>query len=304
MDVGGTKCLGVLWSGGKVIAEVRRATPVGDPQGPAGLLATIAAVVVELEHSAPHLGEALPVGVGMPGLVSRNGVVRASPNLTGVADLRVRDLLEERLERRVWVDNDATCAAIAEWRAGAGIGINDLVVVTFGTGIGGGIISNGAVMRGAHGFAGEIGHMVIDPSGPRCPCGQRGCWERFASGSALQSRADEIFGLGTRRAEDLAQMAAAGDPDAQQIFAEFSRWVSLGLANITNIFDPAMIIIGGGVARNASLFLTQTRKNFAEMLYAPQLREQPPIVVATWDERAGAVGAALLPGFADDFNSR
>lgn len=309
VDVGGTKCLGVLWSEGRIIAETRRATPVGDPEGPEGLMATIASVVNELDTSAPARVpsspvSSIPVGLGMPGLVSRRGVVRSSPHLAEVADLAVRDRLEERLDRRVWVDNDATCAAVAEWRAGAGIGTDDLVTVTLGTGIGGGIISSGAVMRGAHGFAGEIGHMVIDPQGPPCPCGQRGCWERFASGSALQSRADDVFGKETTRAEDLGTMADAGDPRAREIFADFARWVALGLANITNMFDPALIVLGGGVVRNAPLFLSPVRHHFAEMLYASHLREHPPIVVAAWDERAGAVGAALLPGLSDHSNSR
>lgn len=296
VDVGGTKCRGVLWSSGSILADVRRVTPVGDPEGPNGVIAAICAVVAELEEVADHDGQPLPVGVGMPGLVTRQGVVRASPHLHGVSDLPVGDLLRERLARMVWVDNDATCAAIAEWQVGAGRGVDDMVAVTLGTGIGGGIICHGTVVRGAHGFAGEIGHMVVDPNGPQCSCGQRGCWECFASGSALQARADEVFGSGNVRSEDLATLVGESNPKAQKILREFAHWVALGLANITNIFDPAVIVIGGGVARTAPLFLADLHRSFSSMLYAQQLRPKPRIVVAAWDERAGAVGAALLPG--------
>lgn len=295
VDVGGTKCRGVLWSSGAIVADVRRATPVGDPKGPNGVIAAICAVVAELEESANHHGPPLAVGVGMPGLVTLQGVVRASPHLRGVADLAVGELLQERLGRAVWVDNDATCAAIAEWQEGAGLGVDDMVTVTLGTGIGGGIISRGAVVRGAHGFAGEIGHMVVDPNGPPCPCGQRGCWECFASGTALQARADDVFGSGRVRGEDLVGLVGQGNLEAQKILREFAHWVALGLANITNIFDPSVIVIGGGVARTAPVFLADVHQSFATMLYAPHLRPQPRIVVAHWDERAGAVGAALLP---------
>ena len=298
VDVGGTKCLGVIWSAGKIVAELRRPTPNQSPEGPGGVVAVIAEVVADLETQigVSQSGLAIPVGVGMPGLVTRSGIVRASPNLRGVADLAVRGLLEERLQRPVWVDNDATCAAIAEWRTGAGAGLQDMVMVTLGTGIGGGIIANGAVVRGAHGFAGEIGHMVLDPDGPPCPCGQRGCWERFASGSALESQADQIFGPGKVRGADLSRLAAEGDQQAQEIFRQFSHWVALGLANLTNIFDPSVIVIGGGVTRTAPLFLKTVQDNFATLLYSPHLRPQPKIVVASLDERAGAVGAALLAG--------
>ena len=298
VDVGGTKCLGVVWSDGKIIAELRRGTPVGLAEGPGGLVEVIAEVVSELEKGVGVMNSHPPltVGIGMPGLVTRGGVVKSSPHLPGVADLAIGALLEERLQRRAWVDNDANCAVIAEWRLGAALGADDMVLVTLGTGIGGGIISNGAVVRGAHGFAGEIGHMVIDPHGPLCPCGQRGCWERYASGSALAAQAELALGVGLVRGEDLAQMAAAGHVKAQEILDEFARWVALGLANITNMFDPSIIVIGGGLARMAPQFLIDVSEKFATMLYGGDLRVHPAIVMASLDERAGAVGAALLPG--------
>lgn len=293
VDVGGTKCLGILWSTDGVVAESRRPTPHGNDQQE--LITAIVSVIGELEDLAG--GGAPPVGIGMPGLVTRSGVVRASPNLTDVSDLAVRAAVSELLGRSVLVDNDATCAAVAEWRAGAGQGTTDMVMITLGTGIGAGIVANGAVVRGAHGFAGEIGHMVVDPDGPRCPCGQRGCWERYASGSALEARAEELLGPapeGRWQGRDVAALAHDGNARAREIFSEFALWVARGIVNITNILDPALVVLGGGVVGTAPLFLDDVRHHVARLLYAPSQRDLPEIAVAHWDERAGAVGAALL----------
>ena len=162
IDVGGTKCLGVaLDAEGNIVAHDRRPTP----RGPGSLSALIdtMAELVELLGPADH------VGVGVPGLVTRTGIMRAAPNLDGVSHFDVGDQLTDRLGRHVNIDNDATCAAVAEWRLGAGRGSDDMVLVTLGTGIGGGLISGGHLQRGSHGFAGEYGHIVIDPDGPPCP---------------------------------------------------------------------------------------------------------------------------------------
>lgn len=299
IDVGGTKCLGLLWTPEGIIAETRHSTPHGPD--PYELIEVIAGVVAELDGFAETEsdGSAPAVGIGMPGLVTSSGVVRASPNLTDVADLAVRDLVAERIGRPVVVDNDATCAAVAEWRTGAGRGVADMVMITLGTGIGAGIVVAGQVVHGAHGFAGEIGHMMVEPDGPSCPCGRRGCWERYASGSALERRAAEVLGPppegGARwRGEAVADLARRGHVQAAEIFREFSLWVARGIVNIVNILDPALVVLGGGVVRTAPLFLDDVRRDVADLLYAPHNRDQPEIAVAHWDDRAGAVGAALL----------
>lgn len=291
VDVGGTKCLGILWSDGAIVTEVRRSTP----QDPVAMIGAVVEVIEELSGVLAPARPVMPVGIGMPGLVTRNGVVRASPNLPEVIDLAVGDLVRSRLGRPVSVDNDATCAAVAEWRAGAGRGSDDMVLVTLGTGIGAGIVARGSVIRGTQGFAGEIGHMVVDPDGPPCPCGQRGCWERYASGSALAAKAVDVLGGGDRwSGEDVARLARDGDRRMVGIYREFARWLARGLANITNIFDPDVIVVGGGVARDAALFIDDARTDLAEFVYASSRRDLPRILVAEWDERAGAVGAALL----------
>lgn len=297
IDVGGTKCMAVaIDARGAVIDEQRRSTP----NRPEELIDT----VTELARAMRPWDS---IGVGMPGLVTRQGVLRAAPNLVDVNDLKVADLLGERLDCRVFVDSDATCAAAAEWKVGAGCGVDDFVMITLGTGIGGGVIAGGALIRGANGFTGEIGHMVVDPDGPPCPCGRRGCWERYASGSGLAwltqranegqgiARAIELAGQAADvRGEHVANAAREGDAGALAVVDEYSRWVALGLVNLANILDPAMLVLGGGLAATADVFLTPIRHWFGELLYAPTLRPHPQIVFAHLGEQAGAIGAAFL----------
>ena len=190
-----------------------------------------------------------------------------------------------------------------------GSGPDDMMLVTLGTGIGGGIVANGAVQRGAHGFAGEFGHMVVDPSGPQCPCGRRGCWERYASGSGLAMLAREAA-TGHRlhdvvrhaggdpqavRGEHVQTAARDGDVEALAVIDDFARWVALGLANLTNVLDPELFVLGGGLAAASDLYLDPIRRWCTELLYQPELRPIPRIEFARWGPLAGAVGAALLP---------
>lgn len=303
IDVGGTKCLGVVVDDRGTVTEFAR---VPTPRSPEGLIDTLATMV-------EGAGETESVGIGVPGLVHLDGVIKASPNLFDVRDLAVKSLLSERLGREVHVDNDATCAAIAEWQSGAARGQTDVVVVTLGTGIGGGVIANGSVVRGINGFGGEIGHMVVDPNGPECPCGLRGCWERFASGSALaaqarqavtEGRGEAILALAgdidSVRGEHVESAARAGNVEAQRIIDDFCRWVALGLANLANVLDPALFVIGGGLARTGDSYISGIRGWFARMLYAPTLRPHPPIELAHHGELAGAIGAAYLPALGSD----
>ena len=189
----------------------------------------------------------------------------------------------------VAVDNDATCAALAEWQHGAARGFDDVVLVTLGTGIGGGVVMGGRLQRGANGFAGEIGHMVVKPDGPACPCGRRGCWERFASGRGLQMLA------GGRRGEDVVEGARSGDRELLEVIDQFAHWVALGLVNLTNVLDPSCIVLGGGLTAAQDLFLPPIAREFSALLYSPEHRPHPTLNFAQLGERAGAIGAALLP---------
>ncbi len=306
IDVGGTKALGVaLDDAGVVVAEARRPTPRGDH--------SLAPLVDTLVDLAGELGVDGSLGIGVPGLVTRDGVLRAAPNLDGVADFAVADLVGERLGHPVSLDNDATCATVAEWQLGAARGADDVILVTLGTGIGGGLVANGVLHRGRNGFAGEFGHMVVHPNGPLCPCGRRGCWERYASGSGLAMLAREAA-TGRRlqsvvehaggdpqdvRGEHVQAAARDGDPEALAVIDDFGRWVALGLSNLTNAFDPEVFVLGGGLAAGAELYLEPITRWFGELLYQPHLRPSPRIEFAQWGPLAGAVGAALLPGLAD-----
>lgn len=287
-------------SEGRVVAEHRLPTPRGG-----------AAVLEVLATAVGALGPATSVGLGVPGLVDTEGVLRFAPNLPGVVDLDVGGALRSRFPGVVVrVDNDATCAGWGEAQVGAARGAPDAVLVTLGTGVGGGLIANGRVVRGAHGFGGEIGHMVVDPHGPPCPCGQRGCWERFASGSGLGSLAREaaaVHPLGRMaelaggdpesvRGEHATAAAAEGDREAVAVMATFGRWVALGLASLANIFDPQLFVLGGGLVEAGEILLAPVRDAFTGMVLAGAHRPAIAIVAAALGEHAGAIGAALLAG--------
>jgi glucokinase len=309
LDVGGTKILGRVLDPHDpraTVAEVR----VGTPRGAAAILDAIAEVVARLQ-AAPAVrerGELAAVGVGMPGLVDRRGVLRFAPNLPGVAELAVGPALSERLGLPVVVDNDANCAAWCEFRLGAAVGVRDVVLVTLGTGIGAGIIADGRLYEGANGFAGEPGHMVVDPSGPPCPCGRRGCWERFASGSGLgrlgrdaaaAGRAPAVVALAGGdpegvRGEHVTEAALGGDADALGILREFAWWVALGLANLVDLLDCELIVVGGGLADAGEHLLEPVRTAFHSLVLASDHRPPVPVVGAALGPEAGAIGAALL----------
>jgi len=297
VDIGGTKCLGVVIDGtGSVIEETRLPTPYG----PDALLAV-------LEQLAGDLQPYDSFGVGAAGLVDRNGVWRAAPNVGGVAEFPIATELASRLGHPVGVDNDAACATLAEWQVGVAMGATDVVMVTLGTGIGGGFVVDDQLVRGANGFAGEPGHMVVDPNGPPCVCGRRGCWERFASGSGLTRLAREAATGGRLvrvvalagdaeavRGEHVEWAAREGDRGALAVVDEWAWWVALGLVNLTNLLDPDVLVMGGGLAGAADLVLAPVRHHFARLLYAPTQRPHPRIEMAALGERSAAIGAALL----------
>ncbi len=311
VDIGGTKVLGVALGADDVVrAETRMATPHeasgrDQPPGPGELVAAaVARVVLDLRRT--H-GDG-PVGVGVPGMLDRGGTLVFSPNLHGAEDAHLASMVGERLgDTTVVVENDANCAALAEHALGAARGVDHALVVTLGTGIGGGLVVDGRVLTGGAGFAGEIGHMMVDRAGPPCPCGSRGCWERFASGDGLGRLAREAA-AGRRldavvqlaggdpeevRGEHVTQAAQAGDPEALAVVDELGWWVAMGLVNLTAAVDPERIVLGGGLLALGELLLEPTRRSFAALVEGGRRRRAIPIVGAAMGERAGAVGAAL-----------
>lgn len=309
LDIGGTKILAQAFDpadpSGPAL-EQRVPTPDGDE----GLLAAAVSMVRELDEQArdEKLGRIRSVGVGVAGLVDRHGALRFGPNLRGIVDVPLRDRLAAELDLPVVVENDATVATWGEHRAGAGLEVDDLVLVTLGTGIGAGIVTRGLLLVGANGFAGEVGHMVVDPTGPRCPCGRRGCWERFASGSALgrlgreAAQAGQLGGVVAEvggdpedvRGEHVTNAAAAGDEGALEVFDDFAWWVALGLANLGNLLDPQRFVIAGGLVAAGEVLLEPVRRYHQHLLFASERRPAAEIVAASLGESAGAIGAGLL----------
>jgi len=309
IDIGGTKVLGVaLGSTDEVVAEARVPTPSGSREIVGSHVAeAVAQVVAELDRRVGSAGAA-PVGVGAPGMVDRQGRLRFAPNLPQAQGVDWTELVGGRLPgRRLLIENDANFAVLAEHRLGSARGHDHVVMVTLGTGIGGGIVTGGRVQVGSAGFAGEIGHMVVDPAGPACPCGRRGCWERFASGAglgvlareaALAGRLGEVVRLAggdpeSVRGEDVSAAAAAGDPAAERVIREVGWWVGFGLANLACVLDPECFVLGGGVVRAGDLLVDAARVTYAELVEGGDRRPAAVIVSAAFGERAGAVGAAL-----------
>ena len=305
-DLGGTKLLGlVVDQGGD---EPLAVDQVPTPATVDDLVSAVVDMSRRLLGTVEGDVELVAAGLGAPGLVDRAGVLRYGPNLPGIVDAPLAELLADQLGVPVALDNDATCAAWAEHERGASKGKDHSLLVTLGTGIGGGITVKGELLRGADGFAGEPGHMVIDPNGPRCPCGRRGCWERFGSGSGLGRLAREAAEAGTAkrlvelaggdpaavRGEHVTQAAEEGDDDAQRVLEQFGWWVAVGIANLVNLLDSEIVVIGGGLAEAGDLLLDPVRAAFAGLVMGADHRDSVPIVAAELGARAGAWGAALL----------
>jgi glucokinase len=303
VDVGGTKLLAVrLDRDGEVTADpVQKASPRDGP----GVVEEVAASVRRLAGA----GAPGAVGIGVPGLVDTTGTVRFAPNLPGLGGTPLAKEVAAALPGwSVWVGNDATAACWGEFGRGAAQGADEVLMVTLGTGIGGGLISRGELIEGSNRYAGEFGHMVVDPHGPPCPCGKRGCWERFASGSGLARLGREmaIAGEGPRlvalaggdpemvRGEHVTRAAAERDPFALEIMKKFGWWVALGLANLANALDPEVIVVGGGLITAGDVLIGPIRRAFADLVEAPSARPLLRIEPAQLGAAAGAIGAGLL----------
>jgi glucokinase len=311
IDIGGTKVLGVaLDRSDTIVAEARVATPKGTRNIVGShVAAAVAEVVAGLDRTLAATGTVpTAVGVGAPGMVDHQGRLRFAPNLPQAQGVDWNELMGDQLPgRTLLIENDANFAVLAEQRLGAARGYDHVVMVTLGTGIGGGLMIDGRVQVGSAGFAGEIGHMVVDPNGPPCPCGRRGCWERFASGAglgvlareaALAGRLSEVVRIAggdpeSVRGEDISAAAATGDPAAQQVIREVGWWIGFGLANLAAVLDPGCFVLGGGVIQAGDLLIESARSTFAEFVEGGNRRPGIAIAAAAFGERAGAVGGAL-----------
>jgi glucokinase len=289
VDVGGSKIVaGVIDADGVVVAAAHRSTP-GRSDVPAMVEDAIVGAVDEL-----RAGRTLAaVGVGAAGFVSPDGTVRFAPHVSWREEpLAAR--LEERLGLPVVVDNDANVTALAELRYGAAAGRREVLVLTLGTGIGGAVVMGGAVRRGSQGLAGEFGHLQVVPQGRLCPCGHRGCWEQYASGTALVRAALEAGAPEGVTGPEVTAAAGGGTSWAEAAFAEVGRWLGVGLAGLVAGLDPELVVIGGGLSAAGGLLLEPTQAALGERLPGRRYRTVPPVVAAARGPEAGMVGAATL----------
>jgi len=303
VDLGGTKILTlVVGRDLKIAGSDLRATDAAE--GLQAVLARITASVRVASRGRPLAA----IGISTPGPCDpERGVVTSPPNLPGWSDVPLAQLVSAGMGLPAWIENDANAAAIAEHGLGAGRGSRHMVLVILGTGIGGGLILDGRLFRGASGAAGEIGHMQLGPNGPRCGCGRHGCLEALASGRALRDRAAEIVagepgGILARiardegerpTAESLGQAAAAGDVSAQQAIATAGRYLGAGITNLVDVFDPEVIVIGGSLRKLGPPYLDTAREIVRAEAF-PQSYRDVRIVEAELGDEAGAFGAALV----------
>jgi glucokinase len=304
VDIGGTKVLGgVVDSDGHVLAEARRETPAHDVTKTEEFI-----VEVVLELAAAHPVSA--VGVGAAGWIDASRArVLFAPNLAW-RDEPVRARIAERVELPVIVENDANVAAWAEFRYGAAREATDsMALFTVGTGIGAGLVLGGQLVRGHHGMAAEMGHVRVVPGGLRCGCGRQGCLEQYASGTALVRYARERAEQDPPSAVRLLELAGSvelvtgplvtraareGDPASRAAFAEVGRWLGSGLADLVQVLDPEILVVGGGVIEAGELLLAPTRAAYVDELAARGGLPVAPVMAAQMGNTAGVVGAAEL----------
>jgi glucokinase len=303
LDVGGTKILAVaLDPAGVVMASRQTPTPLSDAPS---LLLGLAEAAEGVLGQVPD-AELRGVGLGMPGFLSADGVPQQAPNLPASVGLDVKDPLGRRFGVPISVDNDANCAAWASFVLDAP-GTSSVVAVTFGTGIGGGIVIDGRLVRGANGFAGEPGHMIVEVGGVPCVCGQLGCWERYASGTGLGRLAREAVVAGraptvlAAAVDDIdavdgplvGRLTTEGNAEAAAVLDEYAGWIAVGLVNLTNLLDPAVLVLGGGVVDLGEVLMSRVRAaldGYSTMTTG----RHTAVRLSSLGPAAGAVGAALL----------
>jgi glucokinase len=308
LDIGGTKiAAGLVGDDGTVLRRLVRATP---GHHASAVESAVVDLVRELAAADGGVAGEVPGGVGAAGWMDpATGTVLFSPHLAWRNE-PLRDRLEALLGGAVSVVNDADAAGWAEWRFGAGQGEEQFVCLTLGTGIGGALVIDGVLRRGRHGVAGEFGHQVIVPGGHRCECGNRGCWEQYASGNALGREGREMARAGSPVAHALLE-AAGGDPDAidgelvtrlalegdpasNELVREAGEWLGLGLANLAAALDPGTFVVGGGLGSASPVLLETAEASYRRQLTGRGYRPFARVLRARLGADAGLVGAADL----------
>jgi glucokinase len=311
IDVGGTKIAGATVDVyGKIQHRARRETPAQDVDATS---AAITELVEELAQAAQSDGRVVrAIGVAVAGFVDAGGTtVLFAPNIAW-RDAPLKQRLEESLGRPIVLENDANAAAWGEFCFGPARDFDDMVLLTLGTGVGGGIVNDGELVRGAEGLAGEVGHLRMVPDGHRCGCGNKGCLEAYASGTALVREARDLVRGGSPHAGRLSDLcggdadrltgemvttaASDGDPAAIELLAEVGEWLGEGIASLVAVLDPGVVVVGGGVSEAGELILAPARAALARQLTGRGHRRQAGIVRAELGLDAGVIGVAALAG--------
>jgi glucokinase len=297
--VGGTKiAAGVVTPEGEILDEARYPTPHSRER----LVESIGRAVAEVRGGFDVGGVCLAV----PGLIlDQKNTVVFSPNLRAIEGIPLKEELGSKMGLPLTIENDANAAAWGEFRFGAGSEVDHLVFVTLGTGIGGGVITHGVLLRGAQGSGGELGHVTVHATGPRCACGNRGCLEALASGTAIGRRGREVASerpnsalgrLAIKRkvlGEDVTELARGDDELALSVLEEAGQWLGIGLAGFVNIFNPEMVVVGGGAMEAGELILKPARREIY-LRARPPSRDLVEVKEATLGPESGVLGAAAL----------
>ncbi len=305
VDFGGTHIRAAYYPTGTWQPVSRTKVPTLAKEGPASVISRIQSSI----HSvSPADLTNLRIGIASPGpLDPRQGIVLSTSNLPGWNHVPLKAEIQSHFNLPVCIQNDANAAAVGEWKRGAGKGVNDMIYLTISTGIGGGVICGGQLLLGAGGLAGELGHLIQDPNGPFCPCGHRGHIEAMASGTAigriarerLKEDPDSILNqlqseAGALSAREVGEALAVGDALACSIVEEAAHALGLFAANLVHIFNPARIVIGGGVSQMGDRLLTPMKTAMREQILHPAYLEQLEIVPAALGDDAGLIGTAVL----------
>lgn len=290
VDLGGTHLrVALVDDTGNILRHLKHETPKGD--SPDGILDALGNAANEWHCDEQPV---VAASIMVPGAVNCDkSIVVQAPNLPSLINFELKAELEKRLGWPVFLENDANAAAVGEMWLGAARGCTDVISVTLGTGVGGGVILNGKLWRGSHGSAGEIGHTTVDPfSGLKCKCGNTGCLELFASATAIVRMAREL-GMKELTAEEVYEAGCGGDERALSVFNRFGMYLGIGLANLMNLIDPQIIVITGGAVNGWDLFANEMYRQVHERAFRATA-QQVKIARAECGDNAGLLGAARI----------
>jgi glucokinase len=305
IDLGGTFIkAAIVDPRGRVLARMKRPTEAA--MGKERVVDNVFSIVRALKAVSFSLGGISALGMGIPGVIDfRRGVISTSPNLPGWENIPIRKMLSRRVGMPLYLENDANAAALGEKWMGAAKDVQDFCFITLGTGVGGGLVLDGKIWHGADGMAGEVGHMTIDPDGPRCRCGNRGCLEMYASAKALQRMIRQVLSSGKRsrffgeiREKEISgdviyRAAKAGDRVSREAFARMGSALGIGIASLVNLLNLEKVVFGGGLSAAWKFFSPALRGEVKSRAFAAPAR-RVRIVRAAAGEDAGVLGAAYI----------